>query len=222
MMGAETSYYPGGSQTRASTGPVAGIDPASMDLLNRVLQKRLQGALAEPSPGAAGRSRSPLGASEGYSAPAPRRQATEGYIGRDPRPSKHEMDDEFAERAARRAQLNAAASPPPMRMVTGPGIIPGYTMDVNAMNAYQRQLYLPKDAGVAREGLTPDQYSELEERRAQARATEGGREQDVERQRNQPTSALNQEEARREARRRSILELYGREVLAAMIQQGQA
>jgi hypothetical protein len=56
-----------------------------------------------------------------------------------------------SEAAAQRAALEqiimrsqAASNPPPMRLVTGAGVNPGYVLDPNAMNAYQRQLYLPQ------------------------------------------------------------------------------
>ena len=43
-------------------------------------------------------------------------------------------------------QMQARQNPAPMRMVTGAGITPGYVMDTNAMNAYQRQAYLPQNS----------------------------------------------------------------------------
>jgi hypothetical protein len=51
-------------------------------------------------------------------------------------------------------QAGQARRPAPMRMVHGPGIIPGQTMDVNAMSATQRQLFLPSASG---EQFSPEQ-----------------------------------------------------------------
>jgi hypothetical protein len=51
-------------------------------------------------------------------------------------------------------RLQASEQPPPMRMVTGAGIIPGYMPDVNAMNAYQRSAYLPNSSQFSGGGVT--------------------------------------------------------------------
>lgn len=41
------------------------------------------------------------------------------------------------------AEAAAAQLPAPLRMVSGPGVVPGYTMDTLAMSGAQRQAYLP-------------------------------------------------------------------------------
>jgi hypothetical protein len=45
-------------------------------------------------------------------------------------------------------RAQAAESGPPLRMVSGPGIIPGYMPDTTRMNAYQRDLYLPQSSSM--------------------------------------------------------------------------
>lgn len=60
-----------------------------------------------------------------------------------PRLSPNEQALRNAQIRAEILRLKAMENPAPMRMVTGAGITPGYMMDVNAMNAYQRQAYLP-------------------------------------------------------------------------------
>jgi len=49
-------------------------------------------------------------------------------------------------------QMQARQNGAPMRMVTGAGITPGYVMDTNAMNAYQRQAYLPSGSAMIAPG----------------------------------------------------------------------
>lgn len=45
-------------------------------------------------------------------------------------------------------KVRAKSAPPPTRTVHGPGIIPGNVMDDMAMNAYQREAYLPQGSGM--------------------------------------------------------------------------
>ena len=47
------------------------------------------------------------------------------------------------------AQAQAMNRPPPMRMVQGAGITPGYMPDVNAMTGAQRQAFLPNSSQMA-------------------------------------------------------------------------
>lgn len=47
------------------------------------------------------------------------------------------------------AKLQAASAPAPTKMISGPQIIPGQVLDPMAMNAYQRQLYLPQGASMS-------------------------------------------------------------------------
>src|SRR5690349_9715145 len=63
--------------------------------------------------------------------------------------------------------------PAPLRMVTGPGVIPGYVQDVNAMNAYQRQAYLPQNAGASYSpGVVGRAANEAESQQAFDRTTQ--------------------------------------------------
>lgn len=62
----------------------------------------------------------------------------------------HRGPDPLAQlqKSAQIAQLQALTSPPPMRMVSGPGIVPGYMPDVNAMSGIQRQTFLPQGSSI--------------------------------------------------------------------------
>lgn len=53
-----------------------------------------------------------------------------------------------AEARARVIQANAVSQPQPLRMVGGPGIVPGYTPDVLAMSPIQRKLFLPSESAM--------------------------------------------------------------------------
>lgn len=53
------------------------------------------------------------------------------------------------------ARSEALTQPPPTRMIGGPGIIAGQTMDVMRMNPLQRQLFLPQASQMGPEMLPP-------------------------------------------------------------------
>ena len=57
-------------------------------------------------------------------------------------------------------ELQQQNQPPPMRMVSGAQIRPGYAMDPNAMSAYQRKLFLPQSSGVAPDYARREQFEE--------------------------------------------------------------
>ena len=68
----------------------------------------------------------------------------------------------FEQQLAERAKLQAALQPPPMRtMNLRGGIIPGPVMDTNAMNAYQRQLFMPNQSGFEGGGLSDEQQTDV-------------------------------------------------------------
>jgi hypothetical protein len=80
-------------------------------------------------------------------------------------PSPIDKQLAYAQKEDQLLQMQARQNPAPMRMVTGAGIIPGYVPDTNAMNAYQRQAYLPQGStqvygpeheGAARKKLSED------------------------------------------------------------------
>ena len=60
-------------------------------------------------------------------------------------------------------RMDWSQSAPPMRYVTGPGIIPGPVMDVNAMNYQQRQMFLPQGASLQNEAPGLRQAAEAQE-----------------------------------------------------------
>jgi hypothetical protein len=78
----------------------------------------------------------------------------EGRQGRD---SGYDLQDENFKRAKQRdalLQMQARQNPAPTRLVSGPQIIPGTVMDPNAMNAYQREAYLPSGSSFQPTGIT--------------------------------------------------------------------
>lgn len=132
-----TTYQPGSVSTTTEGAPVGGNNnPALGNILGALLANKL----------AAARQPAPMMDAAPMRAMAMDR-LEEGRPGRD---SGYDLQDENFKRAQQRdalLQMQARQNPAPMRMVTGPGIIPGYVQDTNAMNAYQRQAYLPQAAG---------------------------------------------------------------------------
>lgn len=57
---------------------------------------------------------------------------------------------------AMQAENAAASAPPPMRLVSGAGYSPGYVQDTNAMNSYQRRMFLPNDSRMNASGAADD------------------------------------------------------------------
>lgn len=143
MPGATTTYGPE-AVSNVTTHPFGGGGGTIALLpliLSMALRRRVPGGIAPTSRermGFAPRGRAPY---------IPAREPAFG--GQDPREAEAQR---FAlMQIAQRAM--AAGGPPPTRMLAGPGITPGYTMDPLAMNAYQRELFLPQSAtaGMRRE-----------------------------------------------------------------------
>lgn len=149
-----TTYQPGSVSTVTEGAPVAGNNnPALGNILEALLANKLAATQAARQP-------APMMDAAPMRAMAMDR-LEEGRPGRD---SGYDLQDENFKRAQQRdalLQMQARQNPAPMRMVTGPGIIPGYVQDTNAMNAYQRQAYLPKESAQA--------YGPEDERRARTR-----------------------------------------------------
>lgn len=61
-------------------------------------------------------------------------------------PRGPERQLESMRRTAEMKRLQAEMGPMPTKMLFGPGIVPGRVADINAMNAYQRQLFLPQSS----------------------------------------------------------------------------
>ena len=114
-------YIPGGSQTTVSGGEYA-QGPDLMGLLARKLAQR----------------------------PAPLQTAPRVVAPRvqEPSPEQHAAKSplQLAEERSRILQLQAMENGPPLRMVSGPGIVPGYMPDTLKMNAYQRKIFLPESS----------------------------------------------------------------------------
>src|SRR5262245_14217926 len=86
-------------------------------------------------------------------------------------PTRAEQDAEAFEREKRKLELEgmrtanrdalmaqkAKEGPMPLRLVSGPQITPGWVADTNAMNAYQRAVYLPKESSFQTAVNTPSQ-----------------------------------------------------------------
>lgn len=137
------SYLPGGGSRSVTAAPASagGGNDELMELFRERARRAMQPAPTQAPPRVGG-----------TSGPAPR-AVSRSY--NDSAGNKTPLDVE--RERAEMAQLRAVSSPPPMRMVGGAGIVPGYMPDVNAMNGAQRQMYLPQgsennpDADVAAE-----------------------------------------------------------------------
>lgn len=124
-----TAYSPGSVRTDTSYGgggrtvanePFQGGQDDFMNFLKAATKKRVAGAFHKPILRA---TPATLGQADADAALARGQQAS-----------------------MRTAQYQAATGAPPMRMVTGPGVIPGYMPDVNRYTGIQRQAYLPAQA----------------------------------------------------------------------------
>lgn len=146
-MSALTSYSPsqlstvtGGSPDfSGGAGGLGAIGPLIFSLLAKRGQDA-HNALLQAGP--QGRRQTTLGAATAPARPASP-AARSVLSGQDPMQAA-------AQRSALEAIIlrnQAAASPPPQRMTTfASGANNAYMPDVNAMNAYQRQLFLPQDS----------------------------------------------------------------------------
>lgn len=168
----ETTYSPDGSTTRAkapgfSLGQYAMPKVQSADLsgLGRALSQRAgqQNRAAQTQEEMARLQLQAL------------RRDVNGFN----RPSMQEQDARTMALRDAELQRQAMQNPAPMRMVTGPGVIPGYVQDVNAMNAYQRRAYLPNSSGVGDPGSPTERVAMTPfEASAQGRALPLALEQD--------------------------------------------
>ena len=128
---------PGGLGTVAETPQLPTISYPT-DQLQIVLRERLARQLA------AQRAAQQQATAVRYASPVGQAAAVEG------KDSGFDLQDENFRHLQQRdqiLQMQARQNPQPMRMVTGAGIIPGYVPDTNAFNSYQRQAYLPNNAG---------------------------------------------------------------------------
>jgi hypothetical protein len=57
---------------------------------------------------------------------------------------------------AMRADENAMSQGPPLKMLSGAGYVPGYTMDATAMSGRQRRMFLPNGSGMTAAGGADD------------------------------------------------------------------
>lgn len=83
------------------------------------------------------------------------------------------------EKALSRARRQAMTGGPPMKMQFGPGVIPGYMPDVNAMSGVQRQIFLP--GGSQEIGVQPSGSAMFAAQRGQAAGQQAADEWGVQR-----------------------------------------
>jgi len=127
-------YTPGGTVGKTDAGPSlpAGMTPAQYLAIVRQIQARSAAPAGVASPAIG----SHAAVSHAASAPVIRPSATPGVTPGDPNAGLK------AEAEAMR--LQAMMAPPPMRMTTfASNANNGYMPDVNAMNGFQRQIFLP-------------------------------------------------------------------------------
>lgn len=142
MPQARTSYGGGGVTTETSGAPVQHESGDLSGVLATLFANKLaaldRARTPPPQPIAAAPMRA-MAADRLTPAPAER----------DSGKSAIDQQLEYAAKRDALLQMQARQNPAPMRMVTGPGIIPGYVQDTNAMNAYQRQAYLPQGSSAS-------------------------------------------------------------------------
>lgn len=147
MTQVDTSYTPNSVTTRtdlAAPAP-AGVPGGLQELLDAVIRKKLAAANAPAPVATHAPSAGPAPMAQPQYKPLPSNmQPGGGWSGGG---AKSQL--QMAQERDQILQMQARQNPAPMRMVTGPGIIPGYVMDTNAMNAYQRAAYLPNNAAAA-------------------------------------------------------------------------
>lgn len=141
MNSVNTTYGSGGVTTRSQLSPTPQTGFGTDDLLRFAYQLAL-----------ARRARA-MGAGGGMGA-APRAAAAPTPVSHDDR-LEDPLERQAKESALRRSIMenDAAEQQAPQRMVTGAGIVPGYTMDPNMMSAIQRKLFLPNQSQI-----TPSSY----------------------------------------------------------------
>lgn len=161
-----TNYTPAGITTTTSAPPLGampGLDPHLSDIANQVIQMKLDKQKREEAAAVAAESEArkahydELRRTTGDNAPSAGYQAflnsggikhgsTGAVLGSSsaggmPGTVQQQMQQLALRDAQNQIQSKERAAP--VRMIQGPGIVPGYTTDVDAMNGYQRQDYLP-------------------------------------------------------------------------------
>lgn len=163
-----TDYSQKGITTTTSApsiGAMPGLDPHLSDIANQIFRMKLDKARREEDLAARAQSEvetnknNALRLTTGDAAPSAGYRAWLDGAGRQPhgaassgfgsssasgRPGT--VQQQMQQLALRDAgnQIQAKERAAPLRMVQGPGIVPGYTTDVDAMNGYQRENYLPQ------------------------------------------------------------------------------
>ena len=153
----DTSYLPNGSIQTMTSAPqvgaaVAGIgmDPHLQDVANQVITMKLAAAKRREQDDIEARARAYAEQRRQESMPvyhgggAPAGAFGGSSFGGGAGTAEQQMQQVALQDA--RAKLAANTGPAPTRMVTGANIIPGSTLDVDAMNGYQRQAFLPNES----------------------------------------------------------------------------
>jgi hypothetical protein len=136
----------GGSQSTITTPGLALQDPNEMMQFAYAMAQRRHQQQQQEQPRMAPVAREPVQS-------APRLGGGDGggsSMGPALEPDRVSGIDRDVEYMAKRRKImedEAATRPAPMRMINGgPGISQGYTMDVNAMSADQRKMFLPQNS----------------------------------------------------------------------------
>jgi hypothetical protein len=90
-------------------------------------------------------------------------------------PTGDDAQLEYMQKRQAIMDMDQAGRPAPQRMVSGPGVTPGYVSNPNAMDASQRQAFLPSSSSFydpEAEGRGKAKY-EAEQRSGQATSNEG-------------------------------------------------
>jgi hypothetical protein len=161
----DTTYGNGGVTTKTSGTPQFQLPDNSemMRLAYEIARRRVAANRAPAAPRLA--SAGPRMSPADYATPSP------WGVG----PSGIDSELANAEKRSRIIDLEQANRPAPQRMVSGPGVTPGYVSNPNAMDASQRQAYLPSSSSFydpEAEGRAKAKY-EAEQRSGQQTSSQG-------------------------------------------------
>jgi hypothetical protein len=132
-----------------------GMDPHLMDVARQVIDMKLAAAKRRENDEWDARieaGRAKANAAPVYNQPTYHQGGSVGLQGSSAGGRPGTVQQQVQALALRDAQdqVIAKEAPAPLRMVQGPGIVAGYTMDTDALNGYGRQAYLPQGSSYHR------------------------------------------------------------------------
>lgn len=149
MADISTIYTPGGTETATQGRAVPGMGGDLAPLLALLARRMAEKKQAAAAPAGGGVRRGSSEVLGRLAAPAPTGGGGGGRgmaLGSPEAANPIDLQLDFARKAGEIERLNAMSRPAPMKMTYGFNREAGYTLDPAAMNAYQRQMFLPQSA----------------------------------------------------------------------------